>query len=46
MRNNSSCRMVSVESVRIMMYHEVVRTISDVRHVPQLHKILLSVNAK
>ena len=39
MGNNITCKVVGIGTVRIKMYDGVVRTLSDVRHVPDLKKI-------
>lgn len=45
MGNNHSCKTVGVGSIRIRMHDGVVRTLKDVRHVPELRKNLISVGA-
>ena len=45
MGNDTSCHVVGVGSVRFRMHDGVVRTITDVRHVPMLRRSLLSVGA-
>lgn len=45
MDNNHSCKTVGLGSIRIKMYDGVVRTLMDVRHVPDLRKNLISVGA-
>ena len=42
MGNNITCTVVGIGTMRIKMYDGVVRTLSDVRHVPDLKKNLLS----
>ena len=42
MGNNNSCRTVGIGSVRIKMFDGIVRTLKDVRHVPDLRKNLIS----
>lgn len=42
MGNNVSCQIVGVGNVRIKMYDGMIRTLTDVRHVPQLNKDLIS----
>ena len=42
MGNNMTCKVVGIGTVRIRMYDGVVRTLSDVCHVPDLKKNLLS----
>ena len=43
--NDASCRMAGVGSVMIRMFDSVVRTITDVRHVPDLRRSLISIGA-
>ena len=45
MGNDASCRMVGVGSVNVRMFDGVIRTITDVRHVPDLRRSLISVGA-
>lgn len=45
MGNNHSCKTEGLGSVRIKMHDGVVRTLMDVRHVPELRKNLISVGA-
>ena len=45
MGNDASCRMVGVNSLMIKMFDDVIRTITDVRHVPDLRRSLISVGA-
>ena len=40
--NNMSYKVVGVGTVRIKIYDSVVRTLTDVRHVPDLRKSLIS----
>ena len=42
MGNNHSCKTVGLGSVRIKMHDGVVKTLLDVRHVPELRKNLIS----
>ena len=42
MGNNITCTVVGIGTMRIKMYDGVVRTLSDVRHVPDLKTNLLS----
>jgi len=42
MGNNMTCKVVGIGTVRIKMYDGVVRTLSDVLHMPDLKKNLLS----
>ena len=45
MGNDASCRMVGVGSIMIRMFDGVIRTITDVRYVPDLRRSLISVGA-
>ena len=40
--NNATCKIVGVGSIQIKMFDGMVRTLSDVRHVPGLKKNLIS----
>ena len=40
--DNNSCKTVGVESVKIKMFDGVIRTFTNVRHVPELKKKLIS----
>ena len=42
MGNNMSCRVDGVETVKIKMFNGRVTTLTDVRHVPDLKKSLVS----
>lgn len=42
MGNNVTCKVVGIGTMRIKMYDSVVRTFSNVHHVPDLKKNLLS----
>ena len=42
MRNNMSCRVAGVGTVKIKMFDGRVTTLTDVRHVPDLKKSLVS----
>ncbi|GJX80863.1 retrovirus-related pol polyprotein from transposon TNT 1-94 [Tanacetum coccineum] len=42
MGNDSPCKVVGIGTIRIKMHDGVVRTLSDVRHVPDLKKKLIS----
>ena len=44
MGNNASCKIVGVETIKIRMFDGIVRTLGDVRHVPDLKKNLISLN--
>ena len=40
--DNHSCKTVGVGSVKIKMFDGVIRTLTDVRHVPELKKKIIS----
>ena len=42
MGNDASCRVVEIENIRVKMFDGVIRTLCDVRHVPDLRKNLIS----
>ncbi|GJY56996.1 retrovirus-related pol polyprotein from transposon TNT 1-94 [Tanacetum coccineum] len=42
MGNDSPCKVVGIGAIRIKMHDGVVRTLTDVRHVPDLKKNLIS----
>ena len=42
MENNGSCQTVGMGNVKIKMYDDTFKTLSDVRHVPELKKNLIS----
>jgi hypothetical protein len=42
MGNDISCKIVGIGSIRIKMYDGSIRTLTDVRHVPELRKNLIS----
>ena len=44
MRNNTPCKIASIGIVKIKMFDGVVRTLSDVSHVPNLKRNLISLN--
>ncbi|KAG8488618.1 hypothetical protein CXB51_016586 [Gossypium anomalum] len=44
MGNNASCKIVSVGTIKVKMFDGVVRTLSDVRHVPELKRNLISLS--
>ena len=45
MRNNASCKMVRIGTVKIKMYDGAIRTLSKVRYVLELRKNLMSLGA-
>ncbi|KAG8471994.1 hypothetical protein CXB51_036525 [Gossypium anomalum] len=44
MGNNASCKIVGVGTIKVKMFDGVVRTLSDMRHVPELKRNLISLN--
>ena len=42
MGNNVTCKTVGIGSIRIKMYDGIVRTLTDVRYVPELRNNLIS----
>ena len=44
MSNNASCKVAIIGTVRIKMFDGVVRTLGDIRHVPDLKKNLISLS--
>jgi len=42
MRNNMPCKTIGIRSIKIRMHDGIVRTLSNVRHVPDLKKNLIS----
>ncbi|KAG8500597.1 hypothetical protein CXB51_004498 [Gossypium anomalum] len=44
MGNNASCKIADVGTIKVKMFDGVVRTLSDVRHVPELKKNLISLS--
>ena len=38
MENNVTCKTVGIGSIKIKMYDGIVRTLIDVRYVPELRK--------
>ncbi|KAG8489524.1 hypothetical protein CXB51_017540 [Gossypium anomalum] len=44
MGNNASCKIVGVGTIKVKMFDGVVRTLSDVRHVPELKRNLISLS--
>ena len=42
MGNNISCKVIGIGTVQIKMHDGVVRTLTDVRHIPDLKKNLIS----
>nr|GFC18553.1 putative polyprotein [Tanacetum cinerariifolium] len=46
MGNNTPCKVVEIGTVEIKMFDGTVRTLTDVRHVPELKKNLISLGEK
>ncbi|KAG8481222.1 hypothetical protein CXB51_025972 [Gossypium anomalum] len=44
MRNNASCKITGVGTITVKMFDGVVRTLSEVRHVPELKRNLISLS--
>ncbi|KAG8488765.1 hypothetical protein CXB51_016773 [Gossypium anomalum] len=44
MGNNTSCKIAGVGIIKVKMFDGVVRTLSDVRHVPELKRNLISLS--
>ena len=44
MRNNASCKIVGIGTVRIKMFDGVIRTLGNVRHVPHLKRNMISLS--
>ncbi|KAG8474731.1 hypothetical protein CXB51_031459 [Gossypium anomalum] len=44
MGNNASCKITGVETIKVKMFDGVVRTLSDMRHVPKLKRNLISLS--
>ncbi|KAG8490262.1 hypothetical protein CXB51_016090 [Gossypium anomalum] len=44
MGNNASCKIADVGTIKVKMFDEVVKTLSDVRHVPELKRNLISLS--
>ncbi len=45
MGNDASCKVVGIGNIKIRMFDGVVRTLCDVRHIPDLKKNLISLGA-
>ncbi|KAJ4972452.1 hypothetical protein NE237_005626 [Protea cynaroides] len=44
MGNNAVCKIVGIGTIRIKCHDEIVRTLTDVRHIPDLKKNLISLS--
>ena len=42
MGNDASCRVVRIGNIRVKMFDGVIKTLCDVRHVPDLRKNVIS----
>ena len=42
MGNNVSCKVINIGNVRIKIFDGVIRTLCDVRYIPELRKNLIS----
>ena len=42
MGNDASCRVVRIGNIRVKMFDSVIRTLCDVRYVPDLRKNMIS----
>ena len=40
--NNVACKVVRINTIQIKMHNDIVRTLTNVKHVPKLKKILIS----
>lgn len=45
MENNVSCKTIGIGNIKIKMFDGVVRTLVKIRHVPNLKKNLISLDA-
>src|SRR3954468_13356783 len=45
MGNDAACKVIGIENIRMRMFDGQVRTLSNVRHVPDMRKNLLSLGA-
>ena len=45
MENNLVCKVVGTTTIKVKMFDNVVRTLKDVRHVPDLKKNLISLGS-
>ena len=44
MGNNASCKIAGVGTIKVKMFDGVVRTLSDIRHVPELKRNFISLS--
>ena len=40
MGNNASCKTVGIGNIRIKMFDGIIKTLTGVRHVPELKKVI------
>jgi hypothetical protein len=45
MGNDMACKIVGIGTIKVKMYDKIVRTLTEVRHVPELKKNLISAGA-
>ena len=45
MGNNASCKVIGIGSMTVKIFDEIVRTLRNVRHVPNMKKNLISLGA-
>ena len=45
MSNNTMCKKLGIGNIRMRMFDGQIRTLTNVRHIPDLRKNLLSVGA-
>ena len=45
MGNNASCKVVGRGTIKIKMYNSMIRTLTNVKHIPNLKKNLISLGA-
>ena len=41
-KNNMPCKIIGSGSIKIRMHDDIIRTLSNIRHVPDLKKNLIS----
>jgi hypothetical protein len=44
MRNNVACKIVGISTIKIKMHDGIVRTLTNVRNIPDLKKNLISLD--
>lgn len=45
MGNNIAYKVVGIDTIRIKMHDDVVKTLTNLRHVPKLNKIFVSLGS-